>query len=165
MSYTLDVWYHLAEAPSDLPRTLRSESELAEVLAYVLVNHQPNPPVFVARERPRVGRRGRPDHQVKVDADGAGGVGAILAMGPRDFVPESAPDFVGTSPDGGVWVAECKSWEPPADAPPLYVDKAVMTRFPRHAVLPLDLWREALHEFMRTGRRPTCVEWDVSAVY
>ncbi|WP_367134024.1 Imm1 family immunity protein [Saccharothrix sp. HUAS TT1] len=66
---------------------------------------------------------------------------------------------------GGVWVARCESWEPPADAPPLYIDKAVMTEFPRHAVLPLDLWREALHEFMRTGRRPTCVEWDVSAVY
>jgi hypothetical protein len=165
VNYTLDVWYYRADAPSDAPRTVRSESELADVLTYVLTNHQPNPPVLVARERPKVGRRGRPDHQIKIDADREGGVGSVLAMGPRDFVPELAPDFARTPPDGGVWVARSVGWVPPAGTPPLYIDKAVMTEFPWNAVLPLDLWREALHEFMRTGLRPTCVEWDVSAVY
>jgi hypothetical protein len=63
----------------------------------------------------------------------------------------------------GMWTTLAE--EPLVDAPRLYVDKANRTPFPPDAVLPLARIREALSEFADTGRRPTCVRWQVSEVF
>jgi len=47
----------------------------------------------------------------------------------------------------------------------LYIDRETRTAFPKEATLPLNLLRELLHEFMRTGKRPTCVDWQQTDIF
>ncbi|MEU4801709.1 Imm1 family immunity protein [Actinosynnema sp. NPDC023587] len=41
----------------------------------------------------------------------------------------------------------------------MFVDRVTERTFHADAVLPFNRVREALHEFRRTGERPTCVDW------
>jgi hypothetical protein len=47
----------------------------------------------------------------------------------------------------------------------LYIDRETRTAFPKEATLPLNLLRELLHELMRTGKRPTCVDWQQTDIF
>ncbi|MEU4806359.1 Imm1 family immunity protein [Actinosynnema sp. NPDC023587] len=167
MSFTLDVWHHTgrADGATSQPTTVYTEPELERLLDTLLQRDQPNPPVLVARERTRYEGTEEPDHLVKIDMCARAGIGAILILGPRDIVPPDAPDHAHLDPQGGVWVTQAHDTTVPGDAPPLYIDKATLTEFPRDAALPLDVWRAALREFMRTGLRPGTVSWQPSEVY
>ncbi|WP_184698502.1 Imm1 family immunity protein [Saccharothrix tamanrassetensis] len=97
--------------------------------------------------------------------DGRAGIGAILFAGPRDMLPSDTPDLAGLGPDGGVWVTRATNTPAPDNAPPLYIDKATLTQFPRSAALPLTVWRRALHELATTGLRPPSLQWQTSEYY
>ncbi len=161
--HTLEVSFNAA-ADETSPVFVRTDTELELLLARLSERQQPNPPSIVLLERPVVGPHAMPDHVVKIDMNRHAGIGAILFGGPRDTVPVNAPDIAQVAPEGGVWVTKSTS-AVPDDAPPLYIDSATLTEFPRDATLPLDTWRAALREFMRTGMRPTVVDWQPSDVY
>ena len=88
---------------------------------------------------------GSEDHRLRVSTDLETGWGAI--------------NFLQHSPATSSW----NSWETfnstvPADAPELPFGKGAFT-FPRNASLPLDKVREAVEEYCRNCRLPTCVKW------
>lgn len=155
MSFTIDVYYYGHGGDPAVPVPVRSAEELDRVLDFISTTAQPNPSVLVARERPRIGPRAKPDHHVKIDVDGAARLGAICFVGPHSDAPDGY--------DSAAWVT--RTVEAVQDAPPIYLDKATRTEFPRDAVVPFALVREALHEFRETGERPTCVQWQLSDVY
>lgn len=102
------------------------------------------PTVFV-RERPRFGPAEIPDHGLKLAFDPASDYGALAYFGAVDG-------------QGGSWVT--KSETVPAAGPTLYRDFDSATAFPPDALVPLSIWRSALHEFLATGgARPTSVAW------
>ncbi|SHF16914.1 Imm1 family immunity protein [Streptoalloteichus hindustanus] len=150
MTYALDVYYYRHDdADSDEPTIVRTRAELDSLIDYIASHEQPNPPVLYARERPRRGRRQRPDHQLTFDLSAAADVGALAYLG-------EDPDEPGENATGA-WVTHTEL--PVGDAPPLYLDKHVPYQFPTSSALPLERVRAALHEFMTTGQRPRCVQW------
>jgi hypothetical protein len=88
--------------------------------------------VVIHRDRPRIGPRSIPDHQLLVGV--RGDVGAILY-----------------SDDTGSWATVGDG----PDAPPVYAEM----EFPTYCEVPLHVIEKALAEFLATRARPTCVEW------
>ncbi|GDY33642.1 Imm1 family immunity protein [Gandjariella thermophila] len=154
MSFTIDVYYYGHEGDPAVPAVARSFEDLDRIVGQIAAVEQANPPVLVAQERPKYGPRRKPDHQIKIDLNGWAQVGAISYVGPAPDAPEGAI---------GSWVTRADR-EIEA-APTLYLDKATRTEFPRNAVLPLDLVRQALQEFRETGERPSCVGWQEFEVW
>jgi hypothetical protein len=87
-----------------------------------------------------------PDNCIRVDLDLAAGVGAIHYTADRDGCTGSW--ITKTSrPVSGVRLA----WD---------YHNAGETRFPDNSIIPLDRWRQTLHEYFDLlGGRPTCVGW------
>lgn len=159
MTHPLAVYYFSGDNRGDEPVTVESESALDRVLADVLANEQPHPTVVYAKDRTTTGLADLPDHQIKFDADAEVGVAAIHAFGPHDFVDPTA-----ASPQGNL--AFVTKVEPTADVDvTLYIDKDTRTEFPKDSIIPLGKLRQALGEFLATGRRPTCVDWQETDVF
>ncbi|MFB9429734.1 Imm1 family immunity protein [Streptoalloteichus tenebrarius] len=96
------------------------------------------------------GGMGMPDHELRVVVDRSGRVGAL--------------SFVADATDvGGTWFS--RSTLRLVEPPTLYADCGSLLRFPTNSILALPDVREALHEFQRTGARPTCVDWQPAAGY
>ncbi|MBP2334686.1 hypothetical protein JOF41_000864 [Saccharothrix coeruleofusca] len=162
MSAALNIWYYRDDGGAgDQPQVVTTPEALDQVLDYILDHPQPHPPVITVRDRPRLLDGRYPDHEVKVDADRRAGVGAMLCSGPADF----APDTDTSGDHGGGWITLDRTDRLPEDTPALYMDKATRTRFPANALVPLPLWRQALHELLKTGTRPTCVQWQDTDVF
>lgn len=161
MSAALNIWYYRDDdhGTGDEPQVVTTPEELDQVLDYILDHPQPHPPVITVRDRPRLMDGRYPDHEVKVDADRR--AGAILCSGPADF----APDATTSGDHGGGWITLGQPGHLPEDAPVLYMDKATRTKFPGNALVPLDSWKQALHELLATGKRPTCVQWQDTDVF
>jgi immunity protein Imm1 of predicted polymorphic toxin system len=168
MRLTLDAWYYRDDNRADKPVAVRSALELEALIAYLVTHAQPHPTVFSARELPTVGPLDDPDRMFKLDV--ADEVGALAYLGPDVDVVVQEREARRTRPtdhselwNPGMWTTLAE--EPPADAPPLYIDKANRTPFPSDAALPLGRIREALAEFAETGQRPRCVQWQDSDVF
>lgn len=163
MSAALNIWYYRADGrgDGDEPEVVTTQEVLDRILDYILDHPQPHPPVLTVRDRPRLMDGRYPDHEVKVDANRHAGIGAILCSGPQDF----APDAHVSEESGGSWMSLSLTPRQPRSAPALYMDKATRTEFPDNAVVPLELWRAALHELLETGKRPTCVQWQETDVF
>ncbi|GGP45026.1 hypothetical protein GCM10010185_16030 [Saccharothrix coeruleofusca] len=132
-------------------------------MADILANPQPHPTVVYAQNRPTVGPAELPDHQLKFDLDAEHHVAAVHLFGPKDFLPtETTSD----TDDTAAWIAVPRQAENrmPSGVT-LYIDRDTRTEFPQEATLPLNLLRELLHEFMRTGQRPTCVDWQRTDIF
>jgi hypothetical protein len=160
----LNIWYYRADdrGDGDEPELVTSHEALDLILDYILDHPRPHPPVLTVRDRPRLMDGRYADHEVKIDADRHAGIGAILCSGPTDF----APDATVSGESGGSWMSlGGPTTRPPKGAPALYMDKATRTEFPDDAVVPLELWRTALHELLETGKRPTCVQWQETDVF
>jgi hypothetical protein len=87
-----------------------------------------------------------PDNYIRVDLDPSAGVGAIHYTAGQD-------DLTGS------WITKTSL---PVSGVHLTWDyhNADEARFPDDSVIPLDLWRQALHEYFDLlGGRPTCVGW------
>lgn len=177
MRLTLDAWYYREGNRAEEPVALRSARELLDLTVFLLAHPQPHPTVISARELPTVGPLDDPDRMFKLDV--ADTVGALAYLG-----PEPGVDALVTSDDGTVVLMQAKSgrprdestpwnpgmWttlaeEPDVDVPLLFIDRANRTPFPSDAALPLERIREALAEFAETGQRPSCVQWQQSAVF
>ncbi|WP_394621276.1 Imm1 family immunity protein [Lentzea sp. JNUCC 0626] len=154
MTYTLDVWYYRDDDTdgAKTPASVTSRSELEELLEYMLAHRQPHPPQVVARERPRVGPRQKPDTLIKVDVAFPERMGALMFLSPKSWEPPAAD---GTPQ--GIYVTRNES--PSSNAPTLFIDKDVRAEFPPNAALPVDRILAALEEFRQTGELPTCVTW------
>ncbi len=103
------------------------------------------------RELPRFGPAGVPEHGLKLAVDQTAGYGALAYLG--EFEENS-----------GTWVTASET--APADGPTLYLDFDNATEFPPNSLVPLDVWRRALHEFLASGgNRPVCVGWQHADVW
>lgn len=145
VSYSLSVWYFRDVDDDDEPTTVNTEDALDALLEDVLANEQPHPTVVVAEGRPTVEPLNLPDHQLKFAADKESGTAAIYLMDARAN----------------------QAWTTKADAmvSTLWLDREADIAFPRDSAVSLAVLREALHEFMRTAQRPTCVSWQESTVF
>lgn len=154
MTYTLDVWYYRdnVTAQGENPTSVTSSAQLDELLEYMLEHEQPHPPQIVARERPRVGPRDKPDTLIKLDLDLRKRMGALMFLSPKSW----EPPVEGSGPQG-IYVTLNEAPDP--DAPELFIDKAVRAPFPADAGLPVERILAALEEFRQTGELPTCVAW------
>lgn len=151
------IYHFSGDNRADEPVTVDSEAVLDDVLTDILANPQPHPTVVYTQNRPTVGPAELPDHQLKFDLDPQHHVAAVHLFGPTDFLPDKATSG---AEDTAAWIAlprQTDTWVPSGVT--LYIDRDTRTAFPEEATLPLDLLRELLHEFMRTGKRPTCVDW------
>jgi Immunity protein Imm1 len=165
VKHALELWYFTETNHADDPVTVRSESELERVLDEVLAYKQPHPTPVCVQDRPTFGPLNLPDHQLKfdvdVDVDVDAGVGAIHAFGSPDFHGED----ISKSGEADFYSRVSRRIQADDASPAtLYIDFDTRTRFPPDAAIPLSLLRQALREFMETGRRPTCVEWQESDV-
>ncbi|MEO6085459.1 MAG: Imm1 family immunity protein [Umezawaea sp.] len=163
----LDIYYFSGDNRADEPVTVGSAAALDDVLVDILANPQPHPTVVYAKDRPTVGPMERPDHQVKFDVDPERQVGAVHAFGPGDFAPDPSVNDVDETT---AWIAQVKGFGGQTSASlfsdvTLYIDKDTRTEFTKGALLPLAVLRELLHEFMRTGKRPVCVDWEQTDVF
>jgi len=171
MRLTLEAWYYRDDNRADSPVAVSSESDLVALVVFLATHPQPHPTVISARGLPTVGPLDDPDRSFKLDI--AGEMGALAYLGPDPVVDDititeggevQSIQLKSSSPwDPGMWTTLAE--DPVADAPPLFIDKANRTAFPPDAVLPVRRIREALAEFAETGRRPTCVRWQDSAVF
>jgi hypothetical protein len=88
-----------------------------------------------------------PDNLIRVDLDVSAGVGAIHYTVDRDghagsWITKTA------QPEEGV----CLVWD---------YHNGPETGVPADSIIPLDLWRQALHEYYDLiGGRPTCIGWE-----
>lgn len=158
MTYTLDVWFFPENRSARMPQAVSSHSDLDALLARLVEREQPHPAQIVARERPTVGPRNQPDTLIKLAVAGTGKVGALLFVSPESWAEPAEGDT-----STGIYVTRAETAAP--DAPTLFIDKATGTPFPADAVLPVERIHEALEEFRQTGERPSCVDWQESAVY
>lgn len=151
------IYYFSGDNRADEPITVGSEAVLDDVLTDILANPQPHPTVVYAQNRPMVGPAESPDHQLKFDLDTQHHFAAVHLFGPEDFLPAKVTRG---ADDTAAWIAlprQANTWVPSGVT--LYIDRDAGTEFPKEATLPLNLLRELLHEFMRTGKRPICVDW------
>ncbi|GAA3882594.1 hypothetical protein GCM10022243_54020 [Saccharothrix violaceirubra] len=152
--------------------TVRTEADLTRVLHDITTNPQPHPTVVYLRERPTIGRRNLPDHQLEFDIDVDYRIAAIHAAGVPDFVPHDAraQDDTETTQDMHGWVSRADAspdvGRTPTDGKgkPLYIDFGTRTEFPRNAMISLEQLRTALLELMTTALHPTCVDWQDSEI-
>jgi Immunity protein Imm1 len=79
-------------------------------------------------------------------------VGFYAKFGAALFVDE-------TTPDGADWCWAVLRPNPIEDPPPIYYDQPAGTLFPPRCVMPLSELRDVILEWVRTGQRPTSVEW------
>ncbi|OLF11451.1 hypothetical protein BLA60_10770 [Actinophytocola xinjiangensis] len=79
-------------------------------------------------------------------------VGFYAKFGAALFVDE-------TTPEGSDWCWGALRPTPIEDPPPIYYDQPTGTLFPPRCVMPLGELREVILEWVRTGQRPTSVEW------
>ncbi|SFR25416.1 Immunity protein Imm1 [Lentzea waywayandensis] len=145
MTNSLSVWYFRDVDDDDEPVAVDTDAALDALLDDVLANHQPHPTVVVADGRPTVGALGLPDHQLKFATDRESGTAALYLM---DAQAHRA------------WTTKSE----PATAT-LWLDRDADIAFPSDSVVSLAQLREALHEFMRTSERPTCVQWQEFDVF
>jgi len=160
VSYTLDVWYYRDDdlgRPANEPVAVTSNSELADLLEYLLAHKQPHPAQIVARERPKVGPYDEPDTLIKVAVASPERLGALLFLSPQSWEPPEDGDA-----STGVYATRAE--QPVSDSPMLYIDTDTRTPFPADAALPIDRILAALEEFRQTGERPTCIGWQESHV-
>jgi hypothetical protein len=91
---------------------------------------------------------------------------------PPGWVPETVLVLVVSRGWGGAYyrdrddTGKIHAWithnpQPSGDAPTLLYDDQAPANFPVDAVLPVDQLRRAVEEYLRTGQRPTCVQWRV----
>ncbi len=159
----LDIYYFSGDNRADEPVTVDSEAALDDVLTDILANPQPHPTVVYAQNRPTVGPAELPDHQLKFDLDTQHHVAAVHLFGPTDFLPDEA---MSGAEDTAAWIALPRQTDTRVpNRVTLYIDKDTRTAFPKEAALPLNLLRELLHEFMRTGKHPTCVDWQQTDIF
>jgi hypothetical protein len=128
------------------PLVAGTSGELDEAIDRILTAGQLyHPPTMFVRERPRFGPAGVPGHGLKLGVDQAAGYGALAYLGEFDEI-------------SGTWITASET--APADGPTLYLDFDNATEFPPNSLVPLDMWRLALHEFLTSGgNRPICVGW------
>jgi hypothetical protein len=67
------------------------------------------------------------------------------------------------APDMWAWIT--RNPQPSTDAPELLFDGEAGTDYPSGAAIPVDHLRKAIEEYLRTGERPTCVEWQAAEQY
>ncbi len=60
-------------------------------------------------------------------------------------------------PDRRAWITCAAS--PPSDPPGLLYDPYNESTFPADAVMRVDELRAVIEEYLRTGQRPTCAQW------
>jgi immunity protein Imm1 of predicted polymorphic toxin system len=131
----------------------RTDDEVAE-LARVIVEEPPTPVCEVyVWDRPCLSFRVEggpafPSGRLRVSTRPIDGWGALNYMDARPGVEDG--DLV-------------DSFNPDADpdTPPVVFDPEGDLWFPASASLPLNEVREAVIEYMRTGARPTCVQWQL----
>jgi hypothetical protein len=86
------------------------------------------------------------DNQIRADFDVTAGVGAVHYTTDRGA---STGSWLGRSvqPVSGLEL----SWD---------YHNGIQTRFPDTSIIPLNLWRQVLHEYLHLcGARPACVDW------
>ncbi|GLY51050.1 Imm1 family immunity protein [Lentzea sp. NBRC 102530] len=145
MTHSLTVWYFRDVDDDDEPVSVDTDTALDALIDDVLANEQPHPTVVVADGRPTVGALNLPDHQLRFAADVESGTAALYLMDARSQ---------------RAWTTKAA----PA-ATTLWLDRDADIEFPGDSAVSLLVLREALHEFMRTAQRPTCVQWQESAVF
>jgi hypothetical protein len=67
------------------------------------------------------------------------------------------------SPDKWAWIT--RNVQPAADTPELLYDPEAGTNYPADAAIRIDQLRRAVEEYLLTGQRPTCVEWQAAEQY
>ncbi|MDQ2587278.1 Imm1 family immunity protein [Saccharothrix yanglingensis] len=154
---SLDIYYFSGDNRADEPVTVDDDITLDDVMTDILANPQPHPTVVYAKDRPTIGPAALPDHQLKFDLDTEHYIVAVHVFGPRDFLPA---DMTGEADATTAWIALPRQADTRVpNGVTLYIDRDTRTEFPAEAALPLSMLRSLLHEFMRTGKRPTCVGW------
>ncbi|PSL51420.1 immunity protein Imm1 of predicted polymorphic toxin system [Saccharothrix carnea] len=157
------IYYFSGDNRADEPITVDSEAALDDVLFDILANSQPHPTVVYVQNRPTVDPTELPDHQLKFDLDIQHDVAAVHLFGPTGFLPDEATS---DAEDTAAWIALPRQTDTRVSSGvTLYIDRDTRTAFPEEATLPLNLLRELLHEFMRTGKRPTCVDWQQTDIF
>jgi hypothetical protein len=58
---------------------------------------------------------------------------------------------------GWAWIT--RNPRPSAEVPDLLFDPEAGANYPADAAIPVSQLRRAIEEYLRTGERPTCVEW------
>ncbi|MFI9006809.1 Imm1 family immunity protein [Actinosynnema sp. NPDC053489] len=157
------IYYFSGDNRADEPVTVNSETALDDALTDILATPQPHPTVVYIRNRPTVGSAELPDHQIKFDLDIQHHVAAVHLFGPRSFL---SAEVASGADETTAWIALPRQADArvPRDVT-LYIDRNTRTAFPKEATLPLNLLRELLHEFMRTGKRPACVDWQQTDIF
>jgi hypothetical protein len=61
------------------------------------------------------------------------------------------------------WIT--RSPQPAPDAPELLFDPEAGTNYPAGAAIPVDQLRRAIEEYLRTGERPTSLDWQEAEQY
>ncbi|MEU4802999.1 Imm1 family immunity protein [Actinosynnema sp. NPDC023587] len=159
----LDVYYFSGGNRANEPVTVDDDIALDDVMTDILANPQPHPTVVYARDRPTIGPEELPDHQLKFDLDTEHNIAAVHLFCPRGFLPAG---MTGEADDTTAWIALPRQPATPLlTGVTLYIDRDTRTEFPREAALPLSVLRSLLHEFMRTGKRPTCVDWQRTDIF
>lgn len=85
-----------------------------------------------------------PNHQLRISASPSAGCAAINYMDHDDPQMTIANSFNPSSDFSGVH---------------LVFNGRVGSMFPQDAAIPISLARDALHEWLDTHKRPTCIEW------
>lgn len=85
-----------------------------------------------------------PDHQMRVSVRPSAGYAAL------NYTNNSDPDM-----------SIANSYNPRRPLPEVHIvfNGTTGAVFPRAAAIPIDSARDALHEWLETRRRPTCIEW------
>jgi Immunity protein Imm1 len=85
-----------------------------------------------------------PNHQLRISVRPSAGFAAI------NYVDHDDPEMS---------VANSSNPKRPPPEVDLIFNGATGTVFPRTAAIPITEARDALHEWLRTWKRPTCIEW------
>ncbi|MGW4390421.1 Imm1 family immunity protein [Streptomyces sp. NPDC004685] len=127
------------------PVVLRSPEDVDNLIDELLVSDpSDNMAALYSLERPLM-PAGVPDHELMVGADGDLQVGVLAFM--------DDGNFVSLGPDAGRGEVS-------------YFVMGNMTEFPVRSEIPITLVRRAVKEFLSSsGKRPTCVEWQVPEIW
>ncbi|AOS61627.1 Imm1 family immunity protein [Actinoalloteichus hymeniacidonis] len=143
MTCTLHAMY---KTNDDTPVVVRDQESLDKVIDEVFETYLDDNAIFIIVERPKVEPNDLPDHQLAIDLRLGCAVTAIY------FIGETS------SGEEGQWFS--LNPHPIDDAPELCYDLHTGDRFPANAVITMDDFRRALHEFMDNGGvRPDCIDW------
>ncbi|WP_168200741.1 Imm1 family immunity protein [Allokutzneria sp. NRRL B-24872] len=128
---TLEVSYRAGANAGPVGAIIEDADQLDHLLVAIAADDASDA-LVIHRDRPRIGPRGIPDHQLLIGV--RGDIGAI--------------HFADST---GSWVTRGKSPE----NEPVYAEM----EFPPHCEVPVRCLKDALAEFLRGRERPTCVEW------